>query len=590
MSKAAEENSFEVPARVTGCSTSNNADIPPPPMDEAVKKKRRKTTGLPGSEKRRRCSARKKGYIVEKMDSRVEEYSFFMEDVTKTVTSVRTQGNYESYKLPQKALRKLSKESRCFVEKCEKAAIAGVRILLQPKHGPTPKAELEREFKVYARSLERRPPSTVAQAPHLDARSKNEFSVIVALQDNMDPTLVLDEEKQAEVDNKVLEKCYGRTVVLDRYNDPLALCLPSHELMPRLGPVKPRLLSIGDVLVMKSCLIHCGPASKNSRAFLFFVVSMETDKKLQYKPDEQLTPWSAICEATTDTEVVTRSLHSWISCGHDVVSTYAHNSDVSEALKSGFDASFSAMNTAAVILTERDPDEVPENVQKTLDRFCAPRSIDVPGVHTKLVTVAGMMFVNNEHLRHRTGEAHSLRPKDLGAMQGAGYAGPHCNRMFYRNTFTARIRPELDTILALLLSAVSAGERRALLPHGGNVQDLLHTPGCPSVFVTVNYAHVRAPGRKDETDIQLHRDVTDQSLTVLAMYQDAETPDENSAFWMDDALETPMAIRGGICRVFNGRELHGTRPPRVFNPEFPWYGLALVAKGKDPRDSYKYCK
>lgn len=93
---------------------------------------------------------------------------------------------------------------------------------------------------------------------------------------------------------------------------PRHLCLPSHELMARMVPATRRSLSIGDVMVMRSTLVHGAPASKKCRTFLFFVVSYEPDPTKRYDPDTQLVPWNAIAEATTNERVVAHAIKSWI--------------------------------------------------------------------------------------------------------------------------------------------------------------------------------------------------------------------------------------------------------------------------------------
>lgn len=114
----------------------------------------------------------------------------FNNDVESVVEPEGTQGEYTSWKLTCEVLQDLRPSSMDLLTRCEASALQGAEILRRNTSGPRRHTGEMVSPLIISRSIEYRGPSMLPQAPHLDARSLHEFSVLVPIQCAMDSTLV----------------------------------------------------------------------------------------------------------------------------------------------------------------------------------------------------------------------------------------------------------------------------------------------------------------------------------------------------------------------------------------------------------------
>lgn len=162
-------------------------------------------------------------------------------------------------------------------------------------------------------------------------------------------------------------------------------------------------------------------------------------------------------------------------------------------------------------------------------------------------------------------------------MLAAGYAGRSVASGFYKGSRCHVQRPIFDGVAQLFNSILNDLERQALGLDASAVADILDVSGGPALFVTANFSHALHPSDR----YLYHKDARDCSVTALILFQDENTPNEHSAKWWDSDMHEPTMFRGGLVRVFNGCELHGAIPPETWNPDYPWFGAALLIKDKD---------
>ena len=162
---------------------------------------------------------------------------------------------------------------------------------------------------------------------------------------------------------------------------------------------------------------------------------------------------------------------------------------------------------------------------------------------------------------------YSKGAKRHGDMIGGGWGGARVGggvkRGYYKHT------DQLQHFAKRMIEAVPEELREAI--------DLsLETPLYSAAsFITVNFSHAR-----DVSDHEnlLHRDKQDQSSTVLLLWQDPNTPLDHQAHWV--CGEKPIkSLSGGLMEIFNGRtQAHGVVPPKIYNPDYPWYGATVLKK------------
>ena len=181
----------------------------------------------------------------------------------------------------------------------------------------------------------------------------------------------------------------------------------------------------------------------------------------------------------------------------------------------------------------------------------------------------------------RTPARNTLRMSHHGSMLGCGL-GP---RGLYKLTNKKDTCQAMHNILKELIKEYKDvfDVEDVLGPMDRNKEDKYISPGGPCGYLTINYTEAKEY-QEENILAMLHKDNKptnkDISKSVIALHQAVNTPSIHQAHLVisHHGKLHMLSLAGGLVCGFNGLDIHGVIPPKVFNPAYPWVGACYVRK------------